>query len=123
MDLPRNTQASVYEFIRRDLVFASENLPATSSPGRVTSWSAKGMLAKLHVTLGQYSKSQEHFNLAKQYAFDVIENSGLSFVANYGDLFRIANNNNQESLFACNGVTTIGAWAIAVRQYLLETAS
>ena len=100
MDLPRNTQASVYEFIRRDLVFASENLPATSSPGRVTSWSAKGMLAKLHVTLGQYSKSQEDFNLAKEYAFDVIENSGLSLMANYGDLFKIANNNNQESLFA-----------------------
>ncbi len=58
------------------------------------------MLAKLHVTLGQYSKSQEDFNLAKEYALDVIENSGLSLMANYGDLFKIANNNNQESLFA-----------------------
>ena len=100
MDLPRNTQSSVYEFIRRDLLLAAENLPPSSSPGRVTSWSAKGMLAKLHVTLGQYTKSQEHFNQAKQYAADVIQNSGLELVANYGDLFRIANNNNPESLFA-----------------------
>jgi hypothetical protein len=58
------------------------------------------MLAKLHVTIGQYSKSQQDFTLAKQYALDVIENSGLSLMANYGDLFRIVNNNNQESLFA-----------------------
>ena len=61
MDLPRNTQASVYEFIRRDLVFASEKLPTTSSPGRVTSWSAKGMLAKLHVTLGTIQKITREF--------------------------------------------------------------
>lgn len=100
LDLPRNTQSSVYEFIRRDLVFAAENLPGTSSPGRVTMWSAKGMLAKLHTTIGQYAKSQEDFNKAKQYALDVIDNSGLSLVQNYGDLFRIENNNNSESLFA-----------------------
>lgn len=100
LDLPRNTQSSVYEFIRRDLVFASENLPPTSSPGRVTTWSAKGMLAKVHVTIAQYTKSQEHFNLAKQYALDVIDNSGLSLTANYGDLFKIQNNNSPESLFA-----------------------
>ena len=100
MELPRNTRSSVYEFIRRDLVFAAENLPGTSSPGRVTSWSAKGMLAKLHVTMGQGTKSQEHFDLAKQYAADVIQNSGLSLMGNYGDLFRIENNNNSESLFA-----------------------
>jgi hypothetical protein len=100
LNLPRNTQSSVYEFIRRDLVFAAENLPATSLPGRVTSWSAKGMLAKVHVTIGHYKKSQADFDLAKQYALDVIDNGGLSLVANYGDLFRIANNNNQESLFA-----------------------
>jgi hypothetical protein len=100
MNLPRNTQSSVYEFIRRDLEFAAENLPTTSTPGRVTSWSAKGMLAKLHVTMGQYLKSQEHFNLAKQYAAEVIDNSGLTLMANYGDLFRIENNNNSESLFA-----------------------
>jgi len=100
MNLPRNTQASVYEFIRRDLIFAAENLPETSLPGRVTSWSAKGMLTKLHVTLGHFTKSQEHFNQAKQYATDVIENSGLKLMTNYGDLFRITNNNSSESLFA-----------------------
>ncbi len=100
LDLPRNTQRSVYEFIRRDLVFASEHLPSTSLPGRVTSWSAKGLLAKVHVTIGHYAKSQEDFNLAKQYALDVINNSGLSLMPVYADLFRIQNNNNPESLFA-----------------------
>src|SRR5688572_10413133 len=100
VNLPRNTQSSVYEFIRRNLEFAAANLPATSLPGRVTSWSAKGMLAKLHVTVGQYKKSQADFDLAKGYALDVINNSGLALVANYGDLFKISGNNNPESLFA-----------------------
>lgn len=101
--LPKNTRSSVYEFIRRDLVFAAENLPTSDAPGRVTQWSAKGMLAKLHLTMAQDVKSAnsaENFNKAQEYAADVISNSGLSLVANYEDLFKIQNNNNPESLFA-----------------------
>lgn len=110
MEIPRNTQESVYEFIRRDLVFAEENLPATNDPGRVTKWSAKGMLAKVHLTMGQYYKSQDHFDLAKAYSLDVIENSGLGLLPDYGDLFRIENNNNQESLFALQWAN--GNWGV-----------
>lgn len=101
--LPKNTHASVLEFIRRDLVFAAENLPDSDTPGRVTSWSAKGLLAKVHLTIASNlsdPKSGENFNLAKQYAADVINNSGLSLMANYEDIFKYNQNNNQESLFA-----------------------
>ena len=111
--LPKNTQASLYEFIRRDLVFAAENLPASDTPGRVTQWSAKGMLAKLHLTMASHlsdPKSAEHFELAKQYAADVIENSGLTLMPNYADLFKIENNNNPESLFAMQWME--GSYAI-----------
>ncbi len=101
--LPKNTKSSLYEFARRDLVFAAENLPAADVPGRVTQWSAKGMLAKLHLTMAQNladGNSAANFTKAKDYAADVIENSGLSLMTNYADLFKIEHNNNPESLFA-----------------------
>lgn len=101
--LPKNKRSSVYEFARRDLAFAAGNLPASDAPGRLTQWSAKGMLAKLHLTMAQNlgdGASAENFAKAKQFAADVIENSGLSLMPNYADLFKIENNNNPESLFA-----------------------
>ncbi len=101
--LPKNTRSSVLEFARRDLVFAAEILPASDAPGRITQWAAKGMLAKLHLTLAQNlndANSADNFNKAKQYAEDVIVNSGLALMPNYADLFKIENNNNSESLFA-----------------------
>lgn len=103
--LPKNTTSSLYEFARRDLVFAAENLPKVDAPGRVTSWAAKGMLAKLHVTMGQRSVgggtigSAADFTIAAEYAADVINNSGLSLFANYEDMFKIANEHNPEILF------------------------
>lgn len=105
LQLPKNTTASLYEFVRRDLVFAAENLPPTDDAGRVTSWAAKGMLAKLHVTLGQRSVggtmgSSADFATAAAYAADVINNSGLTLYPNYEDMFKIDNEHNPEILFA-----------------------
>ncbi|MCC6462923.1 MAG: RagB/SusD family nutrient uptake outer membrane protein [Saprospiraceae bacterium] len=101
--LPKNTKSSLYEFSRRDLAFAAEHLPGSDTPGRLTAWTAKGMLAKLHLTMAQNlgdGQSAANFDKAKSYAADVIDNSGLSLMANYADLFKIDNNNNSESLFA-----------------------
>ncbi|MBL4561263.1 MAG: RagB/SusD family nutrient uptake outer membrane protein, partial [Labilibaculum sp.] len=68
----RYTQGSVYEFIRQDLVFASENLPATPfQAGRCSKYTAFGMLAKLHLTMGSHSwsvDSGDDFTKAKEYA-------------------------------------------------------
>jgi hypothetical protein len=103
MMLPKNTRSSIYEFIKRDLEFAAANLATTEEPGRVTQWSAKGMLAKLYLTMAQDltdPNSASYFASAKNYAEDVIVNSGLSLMEDYSDLFRIENNNNEESLFA-----------------------
>jgi hypothetical protein len=103
MMLPKNTRSSVYEFIKRDLEFAAQNLKTTDEPGRVTQWSAKGMLAKLYLTMAQDltdPNSASYFTKAKEYAEDVITNSGLTLMENYSDLFLIENNNNEESLFA-----------------------
>ncbi len=111
--LPKNTKSSIYEFARRDLVFAAENLPTADAPGRVTQWSAKSLLAKLHLTMAQNltdAGSADNFAKAKQYAEDVIVNSGLTLMPNYADLFKIENNNNSESLFALQWME--GSYAI-----------
>ncbi len=101
--LPRNTRSSLCEFIKTDLEFASAHLKAVDDPGRVTEWSAKGMLAKLYITMAQDltdANSGSYFTLAKEYADSVITLSGLELMPDYYDLFLIENNNNDESLFA-----------------------
>jgi hypothetical protein len=103
LQLPKNTRASVYEFIQKDLEFAAANLPATDAPGRVTKWSAMGMLAKLHLTMASElndANSAANFAKAKEYAGNVITQSGLTLMPKYEDLFKVENNNNPESLFA-----------------------
>ncbi|MBL4561869.1 MAG: RagB/SusD family nutrient uptake outer membrane protein, partial [Labilibaculum sp.] len=100
----RNTQASVYEFIRRDLVFASENLPSTPfQNGRCSKYTAIGMLAKLHLTMASHlddADSESNFGSAKQYALQVINESGLSLYEDLSTMFYPTGNNSSESLFS-----------------------
>lgn len=104
--LPKNTRNSVYEFVRRDLEFAAANLPNSDQPGRATSWTAKGLLSKVYLTMAQFNlvsnatASADYFIKAKSLSQDVIENSGLRLMPNYADLFKIEHNNNSESMFA-----------------------
>ncbi|SFO59076.1 Starch-binding associating with outer membrane [Chitinophaga sp. YR627] len=101
--ISRNTIASVWEFIIRDIRFAAENLPAAPmQKGRLTKWAAEGMLAKMYLTRAGISGSKNQIDLdsAAWYANDVIMNSGAALMDNYEDLFLMKNNNNPESLFA-----------------------
>lgn len=110
--LRRNTIESVWEFIRRDYEFAAANLTSESvQPGRVTKWSAEGMLARTHLTLaglgkGPGSRDQAHLDKAKEYAERVITMSGKALLDNYEDLFRYPYDNNNESLFELQWVFT-----------------
>jgi hypothetical protein len=111
--LPKNTHANVLEFIRRDLEFASQYLPSSDAAGRVTKWSALALLAKVHLTIASDLSNPEsgtNFELSRQFASDVINNSGLSLVPNYADIFMYDNNNNEESLFALQWME--GSYAI-----------
>jgi hypothetical protein len=120
--LKRNTIANVWQFIIMDLRFAAANLPGTPyQEGRLTKYSAEGMLAKMYLAragLGKSdgSRTQSDLDSAKYYAADVIHNSGLSLVPKYGDLFRSANNNssnnNNESLFALQWMPANVPWGI-----------
>lgn len=106
---PRN---DVFGFAIRDLEFAAKYLPATASQaGRLTKWSAFGMLSRVYLSysgLGSDPNSghrdDTYLALAKKAAQKVCEESGLSLMTNYADLFKIENNNNSESLFSLQWV-------------------
>jgi hypothetical protein len=103
--ITRNTVESVWEFVIRELRFAAQNLPATPlQKGRLTKWSAEGVLARMFLTRAGVgangSRNQSDLDSAAWYANDVIMNSGASLMTNYEDLFLTKNNNNPESLFA-----------------------
>ncbi len=105
----RHKQSSVYEFIRQDLEFAKDNLPAKPyQSGRCSSNTAIGMLAKLHLTMASHlqdANSAQNFEKAKTYAASVISNSGLQLYSDLSTMFYPKGNNSDESLFAIQCTT------------------
>ena len=109
----RNNVADVYKFIANDLTFAVKNLPSTDVAGRVTTWSAQGMLGKVYLTmagLGQSdgNRNQAYLDSAKLYAGNVCKNSGLALLSDYSNIFKTQYNNNQESLFSLEWAPGVG---------------
>ncbi len=107
-EVPRNTYKSVLQYIANDFQFGVDNLPDSDEPGRVTSWSAKGMLAKVKLTMASDlsdANSNALFAEAASLAKDIIDNSGYALMENYADLFKPENDNNSESLFALQWIS------------------
>lgn len=107
------TQRSLYRFICEDLEKAVELLPETDAEaGRVTKWSAKGMLAKVYLTRAVYEKNHggyegdtnDYFELAKSTAKEVIT-MGPALYANFSELFEIEGENLSESLISIQCIT------------------
>jgi len=95
----------VYKFVTNDLTFAAQNLPVKDVAGRVTTWSAQGMLGKVYLTLANLeqtggSRNQAYLDSAKLYAGNVCKNSGIELYPSYSDLFRVQFNDVPEDLFA-----------------------
>lgn len=117
--LHRNTVKSVWRFITREMRAVAEDLPeAAAQPGRLTKWSAEGMLARFYLTRagvesgGPSARNQTFLDSAKYYAQRVIINSGKSLLSNYADLFKYPYDNNAESLFELQWVYQPGSWGV-----------
>ncbi|AOM77329.1 RagB/SusD family nutrient uptake outer membrane protein [Pedobacter steynii] len=108
--LPRHLLSDVYKFIINDLRFATASLPNRDQPGRVTTWSAQGMLAKVYLTKAGISGSRNQTDLdsAAFYAKNVINTSGLMLLPSYYNLFKTQYNDNPESLFAFQWAPGVG---------------
>jgi starch-binding outer membrane protein, SusD/RagB family len=103
--LTKNTIPSIWRFITREMRAVVEDLPVTAiQPGRLTKWSAEGMLARFYLTRagveasGPGARKQEFLDSAKYYAQRVIANSGLQMLPSYENLFKFPYDNNSESL-------------------------
>ena len=100
----RNNIADVYAFIVSDLKFAEANCTAmirtgSISQGHVSSGSASAMLAKVYLYMQDYpnarTEAEKVINSGefKLYGIDITGKT-------YNDLFKTANNNNEESIAA-----------------------
>ena len=93
--LGRDPSAAIYAQVEKDLLDAITKLPPSYTGddlGRATKWSATALLAKVYLTEGKMAE-------AATQAQAVISGSGKTLWANYGDNFKLANENGQESLF------------------------
>jgi starch-binding outer membrane protein, SusD/RagB family len=104
----RTPKAQVYELIINDLKEAINTLPASYSgadKGRATKGSAVGMLAKVYLTMGNYT---EALNYCQQ-----VTTLGYQLNANYSDNFNPSTENSKESLFEVQfaGKTSYSFWS------------
>ncbi|WP_254562236.1 RagB/SusD family nutrient uptake outer membrane protein [Dyadobacter diqingensis] len=113
----RNTPESVWKFITSEMRAVANDLPETPiRTGRITKWSAEGMLARFYLTRsgveakGSGKRNQMFLDSAKYYAERVIIKSGGSLLKNYSDLFLFPYDNNAESLFSLQWVYSPGVW-------------
>ena len=98
----------LWPMIEADLTFAWDNLPETQgAPGRANKWAAGAYLAKALLFQKKWAAAKTLFD-------DVIANGKTSnnkkygLVPAYGDLFRIANDNNEESVFSIQAAAGTG---------------
>ncbi len=121
LSITRNTIESVWQFIIMDLTYAAKNLPATAfQDGRLTKYSAEGMLARMYLTRAGLNstgtRKQSDLDSAKLLAADVCHNSPNQIEKNYADLFKSANHNsshnNPESLFSLQWMPIKDPWGI-----------
>lgn len=111
----KNTVPSIWKFITNEMRAAAADLPETPlRPGRVTKWSAEGMLARFYLTRAGVgstgTRNQTFLDSAKYYSERVIKLSGNRLLPNYSNLFLFPYDNNSESLFSLQWVYSPGAW-------------
>ena len=108
MQLTRKTPAEVYAFIEKDLTEAAAVLPlksaySASEKGRASQGAAYALLAKINLYQKNWQKVVDNCNLV----------TGYSLVANYASMFRLAGENDAESIFEIQGTGTVPIKGIA----------
>lgn len=115
LNVPRNTQKSVYQFALEDADFAVANLPETDSESfRCTKRTARAIRAKLLLTMASHTDyGYDRADLYRRCADDclaVIDASQWIGNIPFETLFDVAGNNGEESIFQIQcGVLGYGA--------------
>lgn len=93
--IPRASEDEIYELIIADLKDAVEKLPAPTAAvyGRASKAAASALLGKMYVYRQNWAEAKIQFEA-------VLNNYNYTLLANYGDLFEIATENNRETIFS-----------------------
>lgn len=115
--LRKNTVESVWKFVISEMRALAEDLPeAPAREGRITKWTAEGMLARFYLTRsglganGSGARSQSDLDSAKYFSQRVITNSKYALLRSYYDLFLFPYDNNTESMFSLQWVYAPNDW-------------
>ncbi|MFV7234796.1 RagB/SusD family nutrient uptake outer membrane protein [Flavobacterium sp. ZB4R12] len=108
MQLTRKTSAEVYAFIESDLADAIAALPnkseyAASEKGRASKGAAYALLAKVNLYQKNWQKVVDNCNLI----------TGYAIVSDYASMFRLAGENDAESIFEIQGTGSTPAKGIS----------
>ncbi|MDP3916540.1 MAG: RagB/SusD family nutrient uptake outer membrane protein [Bacteroidota bacterium] len=132
--IPRSPVTDVYNLIISDLQFAAGNLSETyaaADKGRATTFSAKGILALVHMTRSGSTYSIEgpglglnEWSQAITLLNSVIDSKKFSFLDSYTNIFSFTNENNAEVVFDIQYVTGLSpvlgstfAWVLVPDTY------
>ncbi len=116
--LPKVRKADVYDYVILTLEKAMSLLPKNSYIGvknRIDYYAAEALLAKVYLAKAGVSGTLDNSDLekARDYAKDVIENSGRSLTPVYSDIFRMTPDKYQqtgECLFTWHWTATKEYW-------------
>ncbi|MEO6722952.1 MAG: RagB/SusD family nutrient uptake outer membrane protein [Ferruginibacter sp.] len=103
--MPRASVADVYASIVGDLTFAAAHLPPSwaGAPGKPTSGAAKGMLAKVYLTMATFPlNAKDNYQKAADMAIDVINSGKYRLVDSVAEVFNPANKYGAEMLWSYN---------------------
>lgn len=103
-EVTRTPESEIYAAIIQDLELAIPDLEdqsASSDYGRATKYAAEHLLGKVYVTKATSSSGQEgDYAKAETYLNDVIQNSGLRLLDNFGDVHAFGNEINDEIIWS-----------------------
>ncbi len=95
--IPRSGEDDVYNIIITDLEYAEQNLSTNYrvGNGRPTPLAATALLGRVYLTKGDYSNASDKLS-------EVIDSHVYQLWPDYADIFKIANMNSGEIIFAVN---------------------
>lgn len=102
---PALPQDSIFRQVEQDCLAAAPDLPdATHGQylGGASKWAALSLLAKTYLF---HSSLPNHFQLAAQYAQQVVDSKQYSLTKEYWDNFDAAKKDNTEAIFTVNHIT------------------
>ncbi len=112
LDIPRSPVADVYNLIVSDLEEAASQLPSSySEAGKATTWAAKGLLAKVYLTMSGPTygidgpgMEANQYNAALTLLNEVIASNEFSWVDDYSSIFDYDNEYNGDIVFAVQNI-------------------